>query len=268
MKYVIDNDLHIHSKISLCSNDPLQTSERILNYAIENEIKTICLTDHFWDEKVKYPDLIDFYVKQNYEHCKVSKPLPQADNVRFLFGCETELTKDLTLGISPERYEAFDFIIVPTTHFHMKGFTIDENIVKPKDKAICWLERLNAVLDMDLPFHKIGLAHLTCRLMDKEHEKYLQIIESILENDMIDVFKKASDKGVGIELNSCDMNFADSEANVILRPYKVAKSVGCKFYCGSDAHHPGEFDYAKKIFQRAADYLQLTEEDKFVLYVN
>ena len=93
MKYVIDNDLHIHSKISLCSNDPQQTNERILNYAIGNGLKTICLTDHFWDEKVKCADLIDFYVKQNYEHVKAGKPLPQTDGVKFLFGCETELTK-------------------------------------------------------------------------------------------------------------------------------------------------------------------------------
>ena len=268
MKYVIDNDLHIHSKISLCSNDPLQTNERILNYAIDNELKTICLTDHFWDEKVKYSDLIDFYVKQNYDHVKASKPLPQTDKVKFLFGCETDLTKDLTLGISPERYDYFDFIIIPTTHFHMKGFTIDENVVNPEDKAKYWLDRFNAVLDMDLPFHKIGLAHLTCRLIDRDREKYLQVLESIPENDMIDVFKKASDRGVGIELNGSDMNFADSEAAVVLRPYKVAKSVGCKFYCGSDAHHPAELDRAKKLFQRAVDYLQLTEDDKFILRGN
>lgn len=64
------------------------------------------------------------------------------------------------------------------------------------------------------------------------------------------------------------MNFADSEAGVVLRPYKVAKSVGCKFYSGSDAHHPAELDRAKKLFQRAVDYLQLTEDDKFILRGN
>ena len=101
------------------------------------------------------------------------------------------MTKDLTLGISSERYDYFDFIIIPTTHFHMKGFTIDENVVNPEDKAKYWLGRFNAVLDMDLPFHKIGLAHLTCRLIDRDREKYLQVLESIPENDMIDVFKRA-----------------------------------------------------------------------------
>lgn len=266
MKYVIDNDLHIHSKISLCSNDPQQTNERILNYAISNGLKTICLTDHFWDEKVKCADLIDFYVKQNYEHVKAGKPLPQTDGVKFLFGCETELTKNLILGISPERYDYFDFIIIPTTHFHMKGFTIDNNITSPEDKAKCWLERLNAVLEMDLPFNKIGLAHLTCCLIDKDRKKYLQTLENIPENDALEVFKKAANKEVGIELNGSDMRFADTEADIVLRLYRLAKNVGCKFYCGSDAHHPREFEGAKKIFERAVDYLNLTEDDKFVVH--
>ncbi len=51
MKYIVDNDLHIHSKISSCSNAPEQINERILQYAEENGLKTICLTGHFWDEK-------------------------------------------------------------------------------------------------------------------------------------------------------------------------------------------------------------------------
>ena len=30
MRYIFDNDLHIHSKISLCSGVPEQTAERML----------------------------------------------------------------------------------------------------------------------------------------------------------------------------------------------------------------------------------------------
>ena len=62
MKYIIDNDLHIHSKISSCSNDPEQTNERILRYAEENgltfgddftmnnENQTITLTADGWEK--------------------------------------------------------------------------------------------------------------------------------------------------------------------------------------------------------------------------
>ena len=63
---IIDNDLHIHSKISSCSADPQQTNERILSYAVKNGLKTICLTDHFWDETVEGAS--KWYMPQNYEH--------------------------------------------------------------------------------------------------------------------------------------------------------------------------------------------------------
>ena len=66
MKYKIDHDLHIHSKLSVCSQDELQTKENILKYAIQNNLKQICLTDHFWDENV--PGASGWYKPQYYEH--------------------------------------------------------------------------------------------------------------------------------------------------------------------------------------------------------
>jgi len=38
----------------------------------------------------------------------------------------------------------------------------------------------------------------------------------------------------------------------------------CKLYMGSDSHHPKGFENMKKNFEIMADYLELTEEDKFV----
>ena len=84
MKYIIDNDLHIHSKISSCSSDPQQTNERILRYAVENGLKTICLTNHLWDETVEGAS--SWYMPQNYAHIAAAKPLPQEAGVKFLFG--------------------------------------------------------------------------------------------------------------------------------------------------------------------------------------
>lgn len=264
MKYMIDHDLHIHSQISSCSADPQQTNERILRYALENELKTICLTDHFWDETVEGAS--DWYKIQNYSHISVAKPLPQHKKVRFLFGCETELNKNLTLGIAKENIDLFDFIIIPTTHFHMKGYTLsEEESANAKNRAYAWVERLDAVLKMDLPFHKIGIAHLTCGLIAPTREEYLEVLNLIPQEEMKRLFQKAAKIGVGIELNSSDMNFADEETEVVLRPYRIAKQCGCKFYCGSDAHHPDALDRAKAIFERAVDLLELTEEDKFII---
>ena len=83
MRYSADHDLHIHSKISSCSNDPEQTNARILQYAQENGFSTICLTDHFWDNAVEGAS--DWYFPQDYEHISAAKPLPQTDKIKFLF---------------------------------------------------------------------------------------------------------------------------------------------------------------------------------------
>lgn len=264
MKYIIDNDLHIHSKLSLCSDDPLQTNERILEYAKENGLKTICLTDHFWDEAVEGASA--WYGTQDYSHISGAKPLPQCDGVRFLFGCETDLNKNLTLGISKEKYDLFDFIIIPTTHFHMKGFTLtDEESATAESRAKAWVRRLETVLNMDLPFNKVGIAHLTCGLIAPAREEYLKVLEFISDEDLERVFTKASNIGVGIELNASDMGFADDEADIVLRIYKMAKKCGCKFYFGSDAHHPASFEISKERFEKAVELLDLTEEDKFII---
>lgn len=263
MKYIIDNDLHIHSKTSLCSGDPMQTPERILQYAEENKLKNICLTDHFWDEKV--PGASDWYASQNFEHISKTLPLPKANGIKFLFGCETELDMNMTLGISEERFDEFDFIVIPTTHFHMIGFTIPPETVTPKQKAEYWLKRFHSVLDMNLPFHKVGIAHLTCGLIDGSRELFLETINSLPDSRLEDIFKEAAKKGVGIELNSDDMNFKNEETATILRPYQIAKKEGCKFYLGSDAHHPQKLNEAIPRFERAIELLKLTEDDKFKL---
>jgi histidinol phosphatase-like PHP family hydrolase len=48
---------------------------------------------------------------------------------------------------------------------------------------------------------------------------------------------------------------------LILR--RIAKKKGCKFYLGSDAHHPAPLDAARERFEAIVDALDLTEEDKF-----
>jgi len=265
MRYIVDNDLHIHSKASACSGHPEQTTERILSYAEENGLKTICVTNHFWDDSVKGAS--DWYAPQNYEHISVEKPLPEKEGIKFLFGCETELDKFLNIGISKEKFDLFDFIIIPTTHFHMTGFTLsEEETMNAERRAKAWVKRLDAVLKMDIPFEKIGIAHLTCPLIAPSREEYLETISLIPEAEMRRLFTKAKEKGVGIELNRADLDISDEkETDIIYRPYKVAKECGCKFYFGSDAHKPEELDIAKNIFEKAVDVLGLTEDDKFII---
>lgn len=264
MRYIFDNDLHIHSGLSSCSNDPEQTPENILEYAKRNNLKTICLTDHFWDSAVAGAS--EWYSTQDYEHIIGAKPLPQADGIEFLFGAETDMDKFMTVGVSKECFNKFDFVVIPTTHLHMMDFTLDKKDDSIQSRAKLWVKRLDALLNKDLPFEKIGIAHLACQLIEQtSRENYIKVLDLIPDAELERLFKRAADVGCGIELNQDDMSFKEHEKGSILRIFKTAKKCGCKFYMASDSHHPKNFVETKAIFERAIDLLELTEDDKFYI---
>ena len=265
MNYKIDHDIHIHSHLSLCSRDPEQTLENILTIAKENHLSTVSITDHYWDSAVDGAS--DWYSTQNFDHIAKILPMTGKSGVRALFGCETDLDRHFTLGIPPSRFSDFDFIIIPTTHLHMDGFTISaEDQNSSERRARLWIDRLDAVLNMSLPFSKVGIAHLACPLLDRRSpEDYFKTLSLIPDAEMERLFTKASSLGCGIELNQTDMSFPDARAEAILRPFRIAKSCGCKFYLGSDAHHPKSFLRSREVFERAIRLLELRESDKFEL---
>ena len=197
----------------------------------------------------------------------ITLPLPQGDGIEFLFGCETDYDKFCTVGVAKETLDKFAFIIIPTTHMHMVDFTISKEDAESNEaRAKLWVSRLDNLFAKDLPFKKIGIAHLTCGLFNnKSSEDYIATLNLIPEAELERVFTKAAELGVGIELNQYDMNWKTGEEDAVLRIYKAAKRMGCKFYLGTDAHHPDAFVKSKKIFERAIDKLQLTEDDKFII---
>ena len=264
MRYAADNDLHIHTYISMCSGDPEQDPQKILDYARENGFCDICVTDHFWDAKV--PGATPYLEKENIETLKSILPLPQADGIRFMFGCETELHKSGTLAIARETFDEFDFVAIPINHFHMGGFTIEESDrSRPERIAELWVERFLHVLSMDLPFEKIGFAHLSCELMSTSSRRaHLDVCDLIPEDGMKRCFSLAAERGAGIELNfETFFSYSDAELEELMRMYRIAKSEGSKFYFGSDAHHPADLVRSKEKFERVIDLLCLEESDKY-----
>lgn len=264
MKFKIDHDLHIHSHLSLCSNDSAQNTSRILEYAKNAGLSKICLTDHFWDATVSGGET-DFYIRQNLEHIRQALPLPSYEGVEFLFGAETDMDRFCTMGVSLPCFDNFDFVIIPTTHLHMVGFTITpEDAQSNRRIAELWVERLDQLLDQPLPFGKIGIAHLACSLINnRSRADYVETLSMIPDEDMERVFTKAARVGCGIELNRFDVAAPDEEVDTVFRMFRIAKACGCKFYLGGDAHHPKSLESAIPVFRRAIDLLDLTEEDKF-----
>lgn len=259
MKFIIDHDLHLHSQLSSCSGHPEQTSTTLLNYAREQGLRHICVTDHFWDEAV--PGASEWYRPQNFAHISQILPLPEAEGVTFHFGCETDFDKFKTLGIRRKTIDKMDFVIVPTSHLHMGGFTIDPADSSVARRATLYMERNHALLDMDLPFTKMGLAHFTCCLLDRGCAGSRDnIMDAITNAQYAEFFERLAQCGMGLEINT---SLEDAVNESVLRPYRIARDCGCKFYLGSDAHTPAELLGAHARFAAMVDALGLTEDDKF-----
>lgn len=259
----VDHDLHIHSSLSSCSGPKgiTQTKENILKYAERNGFNTICVTDHYWDEAV--PSRIGMWKKENTAWIRSILPLPQTDSVRFLFGCEADMDMDDVIGVAPHHYDNFDFVIIPTNHLHLSGQTCrgDEGV---EERAALWCRRLDHVLEQNLPFHKIGIAHLTdTGIMGGRG--YLDVLQYIPDEDYIRLFRKAADRGVGIELNFNWRRVSEEDMEIHLRPYRIAKEEGCRFYLGSDAHSQPAFEGMKDNFHIITKRLELDDRHKFIV---
>ncbi len=275
MRYIVDHDLHIHSWISPCAGgDKRQSTDFILKTALENGYSKICLTDHFWDEKVPGAEKC-CYRKQTFAHLCEALPLPQHEKVQFFFGCEAEMDMHDQIAITGETIDRFDFVIIPTTHLHFEGLTIDPSDRSIERRAARWVERFDALLNMELPFYKMGIAHLTTALIvppeetrQKRQESLIKCLDLISDDEFAGLFTRAAKCGLGIEINLDPYCYEEAQLEGILRPYRIAKKCGCKFYFGSDAHVPEEFVGTKERAEKLVELLNLEETDKFLLTAN
>lgn len=269
MGYIVDHDLHIHSFGSMCSQDPEQTPERILQYAADEGFPVVALTDHFWDETVPMPQGgwgPDFYTSQNWPHISKNLPLPQRDGIRFLFGAEVDMTLDGTVGVSNERLAEMDFVLISISHFHCTDFTISaEEAATAEGKAEALLRKLEWVLELPLPWHKVGLAHLVGqKVSGGDPDFHCEVLRPVQGERLTALFTKAAALGVGIELNTATFRFGnDAERAAVVGFYAHAKECGCKFFFGSDAHSASQFVPHRERAQAMADALGLEETDIF-----
>ena len=261
MIFPIDHDLHAHSGLSACSADPDQTPAEMLRRAKANGYTLMAVTDHMWDNLV--PDPSDWYRPQDVEHISQALPLPQDDEVKMLFGCETEYCGGKKLGLHPSHYDLFDMIVIPPNHFHMKNFTRPACYDTEEKVADLLTERLEELLLIDLPWKKVGIAHLVSGLTFTEGDENL-VYELVDEKRFRAAMRSFAKKGAGIELNlaSFPPTWKEHE-HAKLRMFRMAKEEGCRFYLASDAHHPNDLTRVPTRAQSVVDALGLTGEDLF-----
>ena len=267
MKFQVNHDLHCHSTLSSCCGDPKQTIQAIYDRAVCQGLETQCITDHLWDNAVPEPS--NWYAPQDIEHVKKGKVelmailADRADGPRMVFGCETEYCGGGKLGLSREGFEEFDFVIIPPNHFHMVNFTRDEAINTEEAIAELFLQRLEELTQMDLPWEKIGIAHLNCSLVFREGDP-LKVYSIMDEVRLKKVFGFLAARGAGIEINtSCFGAKWREHEEEHLRLFKIARDCGCKFYIGSDAHSIKGMEGMMEVARDVVDQLGLTEEQRY-----
>lgn len=259
MKFQIDHDMHIHSYISPCAgNDPRQTKEAILSYGLTNSFRLLNLADHIWDEKSPW-ECYNLWLDRGNDMTRARSilPLPQSKYCNFLFGMEIDMDMNGNLAASPEEMEKLDFLVFAPNHLHLKGFTVPETTdMSAETYKKIYMERMDHLLSLNLPFHKSGLAHplapCTAHALDA--------FDLISDREYEAMWSRMRDLGMGFEINIG--NYPDEKLERILRPHRIAKAMGCKFYLGGDIHSPEASRGLYAHFQKLVDLLELTEEDK------
>jgi len=263
MKFQIDHDLHIHSLISPCAgNDPRQTKEAILSYGICSDLRLLNIADHIWDEKSPTESTWNWLACGNdMARARSILPLPESKHCRFLFGMEVDIDLNGKFAASREEMDQLDFLVFAPSHLHMGGFTVPKDLDPSAEvhKAL-YMKRMNGLLAADLPYGKTGLAHPTCSLACVADP--IRMFDLISDREYEEMWAKVRDKGMGVEINFDNRDYSPEELERILRPYRIAKAVGCKFYLGGDAHTPDETRGLIRKFRKYVDLLELTEEDK------
>lgn len=261
--FPIDHDLHCHSFLSSCSSDPAMTPEAILDFARSHGYTVQCVTDHLWDKAV--PGASGWYAPQDIDHVRQSLPLPQGDGVRMVFGCETEFCGGGKLGLLSANADVFDFIVIPPNHFHMKGFVRSDDVDTEEKAADLLATRLEEILLLDLPWRKVGIAHMTCGLTFREGD-VARVFSLVDEARYRRAMREFAARGAGIEINlsSFAPGWRDREEEN-LRLYLFAKEEGCRFYLASDAHHPQELAVVPDRAPEVISLLGLTDANLFRL---
>ena len=257
----IDHDLHVHTFLSSCSDDPQAVPEKMIAQAARSGLKTVGFADHLWDKNA--PGASEWYRPQDFEHIsQIRAQLPAANHgIRVLIGAETEYIGQGKVGITPEVATQLDFVLVPMSHFHMEGFVRPAEIHQPSEVAGLMRDRFAEVVELEVA---TGIAHpfLPCGFTDHTDE----IIGALSDAELTDLCGGAAEKGISLEITIGafpSLNQGETEGfhdETFLRVYRLALQSGCVFHCASDTHSLARMGYVRRL-EPFIHQLGLTEEN-------
>lgn len=234
---IIDHDVHVHTTLSACCTDPESTPANILARAALAGLRTLGFADHLWDSRSSGAS--GWYLPQDESRLvALRRQVPrEVGGIRILVGCESEYRGGETAGIARETARELDFVLLPMSHFHMRGFVAPAGLEDPSEIGALLVERFLGVLRLGLAD---GIAHpfLPCG-----HEQIVdRVISSIDDATFARCFGAAAAAGVSIEITlgffpGCAggerEGFHDA---TFLRMLRIARREGCLYHFASDAH--------------------------------
>ena len=261
----IQHDFHIHTNLSVCAKREA-TLEGYIEAGKKLGLKKMGFSDHFWDESIPFScnnKGIDFYSKQGYEHVLSIKDRIKkltSPDLQLYFGCEVEYAHGIKApAISEAVAEQFDFIIVPNSHTHL---AMDEKFYQPYSKhAEYMLDAYESIVTSPLAKYVTAVAH-PFEAVCCPYPRNL-LFRLISDDSFKRVFSKTADAGIAVEINlECLLQAMESpeEWEQRLRMINIAKSMGCKFLFGSDAHSHLHFENLQ-VGSRISEALSIGESD-------
>lgn len=257
----IDHDLHIHTTLSSCCNDPNQVPERIIRRCESLGLRTIGFSDHVWQNPYLKPD--DWYAPQGpVRFNRLIDELQSLETpLRVLRGCEADTIAPGKYSITPQFAQTLDYVILAANHFHMVRTISQPDELTPAGVARHMITMFRGAAESGfatiIPHILMPMGFWDC---------YDQAIASLSDTQLLDAFHLAAEHHVAIEITPAYFppdNDHTRKAWSIETPLRVlllAKLAGCQFVFGSDSHAISRLEHVL-VLDYFVQALELSERD-------
>ncbi|MBU5426387.1 histidinol-phosphatase HisJ family protein [Tissierella pigra] len=257
-------DFHLHSEYSI---DSKASMESMVLAAIDNNLKSICFTDHVdLDSTVERIDFV-FRTSDYFKNIR---------QVKYKYMKDIEILAGVEIGIQPhlfERYNEFiddnnfDFVLmsvhsVNKLDIHADGFTKE---IEPLKALEAYYNDMYTCVKGFNNFDILGHLDYIDRYFDDystipKYDEYHYMIESIL--------KILIENGKGIEINTAGMRYGLGYFHPKIQILKLYRELGGEIITiGSDSHKPDTIGYGyrsaeKMLKELGFKYVHIFKERK------
>lgn len=251
----------MHTNLSFCA--PKETTViSFLPTCEQYGIKTIGISNHIYA-----PDKLGCVYPENLNHTLKVKQEINAfaphSKINFLLGCEIETFYGQPPGVSKEDAANFDYLLLAPSHiFNFPEEYREVDLSSPRKVKLLLIKQFvrACLLEYERP---VGICHPLYPIGCPWEQ---MVIDSFLDSEYETCFRLAAEHKISIEVHAClarggtrlDEN---GLSPAYLHMLEIAKSCGCKFHFGSDAHTPSGLTNIYSKLELAAKKVGITKAD-------